>query len=259
MEVRATSIYKQKQDMAEKQWYEEWFDSPYYHMLYAHRSDAEAEAFITKVCAALNMHNQAKVLDVACGKGRHSKTLAQLGFNVTGIDLSKNSIAHARQFENTHLHFDVWDMRKSYKPGYFNYVFNLFSSFGYFEKDEEDAAAIQAMYDNLEPGGTLVLDYINTEFAVRQMKPREIVQRGDIQFHIRKKVENGFIVKDIEFLAEGGDNHYRECLKIINQYKFNEMFARAGFTLKKVYGDYELNDFVAASSPRLILIATKNA
>jgi SAM-dependent methyltransferase len=243
--------------MSDKEWYEQWFDSPYYYVLYANRSLEEAKSFIGRIVDKFKIPAGTPVLDAACGKGRHSQTLADFGLNVTGIDLSHNSIAYAKQFENEHLRFEVWDMRQVYKPEAFDYVFNLFSSFGYFDDDQQDYLAIKAFADNLKPGGTLVLDYINTECAVKLLKTREIVQRGDIQFHIQKKVELGFIKKKIEFLANGIDNSYTEQLKIINLYKFEKMFTDAGLTLKETLGDYDLNKFDPMSSARLILIAEK--
>lgn len=243
--------------MADKQWFETWFDSPYYHLLYANRSAEEAEKFISAISEHLRIPDNAKVLDVACGKGRHSKTLARLGFDVTGIDLSKNSIEDAKQYSSDKLHFDVWDMRKTYKEEEFDFVFNLFSSFGYFDNEDDDYAAIQAMYNNLKQGGVLVLDYINTEYAVKHMKDREIIPRGDTQFHIKKRIEQGFIKKKIEFLVNGEDHTYEEQLKVINQFRFDEMLSAADFKLLEVFGDYELNPFNAAVSPRLILVARK--
>ena len=253
-------------------WFEEWFNSPYYHLLYSNRSEAEAELFINKISIFLNIPTGAKVLDVACGKGRHSKTLAKLGFNVTGIDLSENSIADANrcltlsevereQVSDTcakgNLHFEIWDMRKTYKPNEFDFVFNLFSSFGYFDDEQDDYACINAFAENLKSTGTLVIDYINTECAVKNMKEREIIQRGEIQFHIQKKLEKGFIKKKIEFLAEGENYTFEEQLKVINQYKFEQMLTSAGFEIKNVFGDYDLNPFNASLSPRLIFVAVK--
>ena len=238
-------------------WFEAWFDSPYYHLLYCNRTEEEAENFIKKISLCLNISPSTKVLDVACGKGRHSRTLAALGFDVTGTDLSKNSIDFAKQFENEHLHFAVHDMRETYAANQFDFVFNLFSSFGYFEDVADDLKAIRAFAANLKTGSTLVLDYINCEWAVKQMKPREIIQRDEIQFHIQKKLENGFIVKGIDFLAEGEDHHYQESLKVINLNQFEKMMREAELSLLKTFGDYELNDFQPNSSPRLILVATK--
>jgi len=243
--------------MSDKKWYERWFDSPYYHMLYSNRGIDEAKNFVGRIVDKFKIQPGTPVLDAACGKGRHSQTLASHGLNVTGIDLSHNSIAYAKQFEHEHLRFEVWDMRQVYKPEAFDYVFNLFSSFGYFEDDEQDFLAIKAFAANLKPGGTLVLDYMNTECVVKLLKPRDIVQRGDIQFHIQKKIENGFIKKKIEFLVDGVDNSYTEELKIINLYKFEKMLKDAGFILKETLGDYDLNKFDPGSSMRLILIAQK--
>lgn len=239
-------------------WFEEWFDSPYYHMLYCNRSEEEAENFIRKISLALHIPPHAKVLDAACGKGRHSRTLNKLGFDVTGIDLSKNSIAFAKQFENEHLHFAVHDIRETYNTNQFDFVFNLFSSFGYFDKETEDLKVIKAFAETLKPEGILVLDYLNSEWAVKVMKHRDIIQRGEVQFHIQKKLENGFIVKNIDFLIAGENHHYQEYLKVIPLNRFEKMFAEAGFTLLQSFGDYDLNEFKPADSPRLILVARKS-
>lgn len=238
-------------------WFEEWFDSPYYHLLYANRSDAEAELFINKLAAFLEINANSKVLDVACGKGRHSKTLAKLGFDVTGIDLSKRSIAYAQQFSHSRLNFEVWDMRKVFNPGEYDVVFNLFSSFGYFDNAQDDYKCVQAFLDELKPGGRLVLDYINSEWAVKNMKAKEIVPRGEVQFHIQKRLEGGFLKKRIEFLANGENYLFEEQLKMINRSKFELMLTAAGFDVKYVFGNYDLSPFENAASPRLIIIAQK--
>src|SRR5688500_2509825 len=117
----------------EQEWFSTWFDSPYYHILYNNRDEQEAEQFMDKLLAYLHPKPHEKVLDLACGKGRHSVYLNQKGFDVTGIDLSEQSIAYARQFENERLHFAVHDMREVYQPETFDFILNLFTSFGYFE------------------------------------------------------------------------------------------------------------------------------
>lgn len=198
----------------------------------------------------------AKILDAACGKGRHSRTLAKLGFDVTGIDLSKNSIAFAKQFEQEHLHFAIHDIRQSYKSAQFDFVVNLFSSFGYFNDASEDLKVIKAFAETLKHRGILVIDYINSEWAVKNMKPREIIQRGNIQFHIQK-MDAAFLVKSIDFLADGENHHYQESLKVITLNRFDEMFTQAGLHLQQTFGDYELNKFKPSLSPRLILVAIK--
>ncbi|MBL0310654.1 MAG: methyltransferase domain-containing protein [Bacteroidetes bacterium] len=238
-------------------WYEEWFDSPYYHILYEHRNDEEAERFIHLLTEKLHVVHGSNILDAACGKGRHSKTLARLGFHVTGIDLSESNIAAAKKIEEKNLHFEEWDIREVYRENSFDYVFNLFSSFGYFEDTADDQQVVTSFAKSLKPGGTLVLDYINSQYAVKHIKAREIIPRGEIQFHIKKRIEKGFIKKKIEFLVAGTDHQFEESLKLINLRLFEEMFQHAGFAITHLFGDYELNEFNSSSSPRLILVAKK--
>jgi 2-polyprenyl-3-methyl-5-hydroxy-6-metoxy-1,4-benzoquinol methylase len=244
--------------MSEKEWFINWFDSEYYHLLYNNRNEAEAESFIEQFVEYLKVPEQSKVLDVACGKGRHSKTLARLGFDVTGIDLSANSISAAKKFETDTLHFDVWDMRKTYRESYFDVTMNLFSSFGYLPTDEDNLIALKAIASNLKPDGKLVLDYLNAEAIIKEMKPREIIQRGEIQFHIQKKIENGFIKKTIEFIDENGTAHeYTEQLRIIKPETFAGLFQSSGLKIDKVFGSYALEDFSSGKSLRQIIVATK--
>lgn len=239
-------------------WYKNWFDTEFYHLLYCHRDMSEAKSFIALLKQTLQLPNGSKVLDVACGKGRHAITLNKLGFDVTGIDLSANSIAEAKKQENETLHFAAWDMRNTYSKNNFDIVVNLFSSFGYFDDDADDSNAIKAMSNSLKPGGILILDYINTQFAITQMKPREIINRNEIQFHIQKKVEAGFIKKRIEFIANGENHCYEEQLKVINKATFEKMFQQNSLTIEHIFGDYSLQPFNPSASPRLILIGKKN-
>ena len=96
----------------ENDWFVSWFDSPYYHVLYKNRDDSEAQQFMTRLTDYINLESGDTILDVACGKGRHATFLASLGFQVTGMDLSNNSIEFASQFENENLQFLTHDMRK---------------------------------------------------------------------------------------------------------------------------------------------------
>ncbi|MCS6935281.1 MAG: methyltransferase domain-containing protein [Chitinophagales bacterium] len=238
-------------------WYSEWFDTPFYHLLYRHRDENEAGQFIRALVAKLHLPPKANVLDVACGKGRHALVLSGLGLNVTGIDLSPNNIAEAKKYSRSNLHFEVSDMRTYLKPNHFDAVFNLFSSFGYFDNADEDMRALQNMYNNLRHGGLLVLDYLNTQHAVANLKPREIINQGDIQFHIQRSVENGYIIKKISFLYQGENYQYEERLRVINRLAFEEMFAACGLTIQHIFGDYTLQSFNPSKSPRLILVGKK--
>ena len=243
--------------MADKKWFETWFDTPYYHLLYNNRNDQEAQNFVSNLIDFLNLPKTAKVLDVACGKGRHSRYLAKLGYETTGLDLSPQSIAEAQKELLPNLHFEVWDMRKVYREGYFDLVVNLFSSFGYFDNEQDDQNAICAMASDLKPGGTLVMDYMNPECTVKTMGTRMIVDRGEIQFHIKKKIEGGFIKKEIEFLADGQNQHYEEQLKLIKPEQFQKLFKGADLRIKHIFGDYELRPFIHGASTRQVIVAEK--
>ena len=121
----------------ESSWFASWFDTPYYHILYKDRNYREAQIFMDNLTHYLNLPEHAKVLDLACGKGRHSIYLNQLGFRVLGVDLSENSIEIANKNANDTLNFKVHDMREPIKEQ-FDAVFNLFTSFGYFENDDDN-------------------------------------------------------------------------------------------------------------------------
>lgn len=242
--------------MAEKEWFTDWFDSEYYHLLYSNRNEEEAENFISSLVKRLQIEPGAKILDVACGKGRHAKTLSKLGFDVYGIDLSANSIDFAKQFTHARLHFEQWDMRKTYKSAHFDFVLNLFSSFGYLPTDEDNLIALKAIASNMKPSGRLVLDYMNAEFVIKNMIPREIVTRNTTQFHISKKIESGFIIKSIRFIDKNGSiQEYEERLRIIKPETFESLFEEAGLLIESKFGDYNLNQFSHKDSPRQLLIA----
>lgn len=244
--------------MSDKKWFETWFDTPYYHLLYNNRDDREAQNFISKLITFLQLAPNAKVLDVGCGKGRHSRYLAKLGFRTTGIDLSPHSIEAAKKDLLPNLDFEVWDMRKVYKKGAFDLVVNLFSSFGYFDSDKDDLKAMCAMADDLKPGGTLVMDFMNPECTVKTMQTRAIIDRGEVQFHIQKKCEGGFIKKEINFIADGEDHHYEEKLKMIKPEQFQKLFAGAGLNITHTFGNYDLEPFVPVGSVRQVIVAIKS-
>lgn len=240
-----------------KEWFKTWFDTEYYHLLYKHRDDKDANQLIDNLVGKGFIVNDSLVLDIACGKGRHSIYLNSLGMNVTGIDLSEQSIKYANQFSNENLKFSVWDMRKQFANEAYDAVVNLFSSFGYFEDNDEDLTVIRAMHGALKKNGMLILDFMNPEKVIKDMKSKEIIDRGRIQFHIQKRIENGFIVKTIEFLSEGEDYTFQERLKIIKPESFQKMFEIVGFERKELYGNYDLSPFKSSDSPRQIWVMQK--
>lgn len=238
-------------------WFASWFDTPYYHTLYNHRDNTEAKLFIDKLFAYLKPKPGATILDLACGRGRHAIYMNQKGFSVTGVDLSDENIAFARAFENELLHFEVNDMRKSMGINRFDYVFNLFTSFGYFDEEHEDEMAMQHISACLRPGGTLILDFMNTPKVAQHLVPQEVKVAEGIAFHINRYVEGEQIVKEITFTADGNPWRFEERVKKYTLHDFNLLFKGAGLQPVMYFGSLDLQPYDAEKSDRLIMIVQK--
>lgn len=234
-------------------WYASWFNTPYYHILYKDRNHREAALFMNQLTEFLNLKPKDTILDLACGKGRHAKYLYKQGFDVTGVDLSKESIQHAKQYEKPGLHFEVHDMCLPY-PQKFDAVFNLFTSFGYFENEEDNLRTIKSIKAELKPNGYGVIDFLNVELAIKNLVPSEKKKVGGILFHIEKYLEDGYIVKNIRFNDNGEDYFFTERVKALTLADFESYFEEASIELKHTFGDYHLNKFNKKTSDRLILI-----
>ncbi|WP_133943661.1 SAM-dependent methyltransferase [Epilithonimonas xixisoli] len=234
------------------QWFEEWFDTPYYHILYNNRDYKEAENFLNLLTDFLKLEKNSKIIDLACGKGRHSVYLNKLGYDVLGLDLSEQSISFDKQFETETLKFQVHDMRNPIESEPVDAVFNLFTSFGYFETEAEDKSVFQSVSDVLKDDGYFVLDFLNAEFVKNAIVPQSSSEKENIVFNINKKIENNHIIKEIDFEDKGEKFHFFEKVKLTSAEKIHQYAQEFGFELVKRWGDYQLNDFDESSSPRCI-------
>jgi len=234
-------------------WYASWFDTDYYHILYKERDGDEAGLFMNALTAFLKLSTKAEILDLACGKGRHSRYLNELGYDVIGIDLSPASIKFAEKFENEKLHFDVHDMCIPY-PKKFDAVFNLFTSFGYFENEEDNLRTIKSIKAELKPNGYGVIDFLNANYVAANLVPSETKVIGGISFSIERSIVDGYIIKNISFSDKGEHYAYTERVAAISLDDFKAYFKEAGVSLKHCFGDYDLNIFDVDTSERLILI-----
>ncbi|MEO0058837.1 MAG: hypothetical protein RLZZ312_484 [Bacteroidota bacterium] len=248
MSLNATAINQPKDA-----WFESWFDSPYYHILYKDRDDADAQLFMDNITQYLNLPDNAKILDLACGKGRHSKYLNELGYDVTGADLSENSIAEAKVSENETLHFTVHDMRIPFAEK-FDAVFNLFTSFGYFENDADNLKTLLAIKKNLSEYGFAVIDFMNVDFVIKNLIAHENKVIDGIDFKIRRHFSDGYIYKEINFVDNGKAFHFTEKVKALQLSDFENLMNEADIYLLDIFGDYKLKKFFKAESERLIMI-----
>ncbi len=236
-----------------KDWFVSWFDTNYYHTLYSHRDDDEAQEFIINIVNFLNFKKDDVLLDLGCGKGRHSIYLNSLGFNVVGADLSKNSIQLAKQFENDRLKFIEQDMRDPFNTTY-NAILNLFTSFGFFEDDADDIAVLQNIKNGLKPEGFAIIDFMNVKKVVSNLVSEEIQTIEGISFKINRYLKDGFIVKEINFDADGEHHTYLEKVKSLELPKIKSYLNSVDFKIKHTFGNYQLEDFNEETSDRLILV-----
>jgi SAM-dependent methyltransferase len=241
----------------QRKWFQYWFNSPYYHILYSQRNDEEAEFLIDNLSAYLKPSASSNILDIACGRGRHAIYLNKKGYDVTGIDLSEQSIKYAQQFEQKHLRFFVHDMRKLLYINYFDLALNLFTSFGYFETEKDHVDALKSFRKGIKDDGTVVIDYFNTLKILRNLTHQEIKTVDGIEFQIKKFVADGKIIKHINFEHRGKDFAFEERVQAFTLEDFERMLASSGLKIVESFGDYALNPFDENKSDRLILICKK--
>jgi ubiquinone/menaquinone biosynthesis C-methylase UbiE len=238
-------------------WFAHWFDSPYYHTLYKHRDEKEAQHFIDNLVAHLQIKKDSKLIDIACGKGRHATYFNSLGFDVIGVDLSPNSIASAKKNKNETLQFSVHDMREIYQKNYFDVVTNLFTSFGYFDNEKDEQRALNAMATNLKSEGVLIIDFMNAEKVITNLVLKEQKIIDGITFNITRKTESNHIIKDIEILDKVVKQHFQEKVKALTLDDFSNFISKAGLKIIDIFGNYMLEGFDDITSDRLILVCKK--
>jgi SAM-dependent methyltransferase len=240
------------------EWFASWFDSHHYHKLYAHRDDSEAARFVDQLLGQLRPRPYASVLDLGCGAGRHSRYLAAKGLRVTGMDLAAASIREARTSEQPRLRFLQHDMRLPFGRNAFDYVFNFFTSFGYFQDAAEHMAVVRNMAAALKSGGGLVLDYLNVRLAESVLRPEEVRHIDGVTYRLTRWTDSHHFFKRIVVEeGTGAPLEYIEQVARFGLHDFERMFAAQNLHIEAVHGDYRLSPFDAQTSPRLILVARK--
>ncbi len=246
-----------------KEWFETWFASPFYDVLYAHRDEAEAELFVKTLLCELPVPTGARILDLACGKGRHARAFAKRNNKVVGIDLTERFIAEARKIakkENLNLQCFVQDIRNFAFQEKFHLIFNGFTSFGYFENPKDNEMILAKVYQHLLPKGFFVLDYLNS-LQVKKNVPnnkREIRQYNEHTLIIEKEIRDNFVYKTIRILnpKQNSEKKYTERVRLFSREELQEMLERYALKTTRIWGDYYGNDY-SENSSRMIFIAQK--
>jgi len=242
----------------QKEWFESWFDSPYYSSLYDNRNDDEASAFVYNLVRYLKPAAGSRLLDIACGEGRHSLQLSSYGYEVVGIDLAEQRIEAAKRKENEHTRFYVHDMRFPFYINYFDFAFNFFTSFGYFEKKRDHHMAADSFAAALKRGGVLVVDYLNRIYTERRLVPEEVIEKNGASFHISRFLKDGKFIKQIAVTDKtNAVHHYQERVSAFELSDFIQLFTASGLSLQTTFGDYQLNDYDPLNSPRMIMVFRK--
>lgn len=243
---------KQEQEIP---WYEQWFDENYL-ALYHHRDRGDAEKQARLIINTLQLSQDVTILDLACGEGRYTALFNEHGYNITGLDLSETLIQHGKE-RYPNLDLKVGDMRSI--PGTFDLILSLFTSFGYFEADDENEKVLASVYNALNPGGVFWLDFLNAQQVQDQFIPQSISQlTPEIQVLENRKIENGRIVKDICFKNNGMEKCYQESVRLFSRKQLEDMFHRIGFHVRNIFGDYQGQPWTT-DSPRTILVGRKTA
>ena len=243
-------------------WFVEWFNTEAYHVLYKHRDFKEASAFTRLISERFFSSGKKRLMDLGCGKGRHAVSLASFGHEVIGVDLSENSIASARttHVDQSGLSFvraDMRELRTHFEADTFDGVLLLFTSFGYFENDQDHEEVLAQVKQIIRPGGSLLLDYFNLDWVQSQLVGHEQVQRDGWSFDIDRRIHEGWVEKSIRCESdEGVKSHAVERVRAFTVNDLKKMCELQGFEKLEFYGNYQMDDLVD-SSPRCILVARK--
>ncbi|OXM15313.1 SAM-dependent methyltransferase [Paenibacillus herberti] len=240
------------------EWYERSFGEDYL-IVYRHRDWKQAEREVALLVAGLDLRPGARIADIGCGMGRHSLALSKLGYSVVGMDLSEALLEEARnQEESEAVTWVHGDMRQiPFEDEEFDAVVNLFTSFGYFEKDEEHVQVLREMRRILKPGGRFLIDFLNSEQVKATLVPESHRndEESDTVIVEKRKIEQGRVVKCIRLSnSEGGDiREYTENVSLLDEDWFRAALERAGLELGSVCGGYGREPYDRASSKRLIM------
>ena len=233
----------------------DWFDSDYYHILYKNRDYNEATNFIDNIIEYLDIKKGSKILDLACGIGRHSIYLDKIGFKVVGTDKSPNNIKKAKAIQNNSISFLQMEMIEDTNNKY-DCIFNLFTSFGYVNHDY-NLKTIKNIERQLKDNGTVLVDFMNTLFVKNNLVIEETKVIDDLSFKIKRKSDGKHIYKEIKF-NDQKDYFFQEKVMDLSLNDFENYLKIHNLKIIKTFGDYNLNEFDIENSERLIMVIKKS-
>jgi SAM-dependent methyltransferase len=239
-------------------WYVRSFQDDYLK-IYQHRTDEAAQQEVEAIVSLLKMKTNSTVLDLCCGNGRHSRELSNLGFEVTGIDLSEVLLAGARNKMSTHeIKYIQSDVRELSFVEEFEYVLNLFTSFGYFDEIEENIRVFQTIYNALKKNGIFLIDFLNPGYIRQNLVPYSERKVNDLTIVETRKIIGKKVLKDIIIKQDGKiDRKYEEQVNLFEFEEMKKMLNQTNLQVTNVYGDLNESPYDQVNSPRMIIIGKK--
>ena len=242
------------------EWFKHWFNSKEYLKVYKHRDEKEALELVGLVLNNISIAENGTVLDLASGFGRHAILFSKRGFNVTAVDLSDSLLSIAKNnavVEGVNINFVHSDIRQ-FNPAFkYDLIVNLFTSIGYFEKDEENYFILRKVYDLLAENGFFVLDYFNKNFVVKNLVAETVEEIDDGKITQNRFIEGERIVKEITIDRRGKVNKFHESVRMFSSEELLNMLQKLGFKQIKTFGDFNGKPFELETSPRIIIIVNK--
>jgi SAM-dependent methyltransferase len=244
----------------------EWFDDDTFWQTFSSYiyADERLRTAADDVSRMLALAGAARpdVLDLCCGTGRHAVAFARLGCRVTGVDRTRFALERARVHAaeaGVTVEFVERDMREFTRPAGFDLVVNLFTSFGYFETQDDELRVLRHVHEALRPGGTFIIDVLGKETLARIFEETRSAAAADGTLLVwRTAVEDDWtrVRSEWHVIRDGSDRVFRVEHWIYSGRELRELLHQAGFRDVRLFGDLDGRDYGTAAA-RLVAVARK--
>jgi len=239
-------------------WFKNWFDSELYQKVYSHRNISDANNILELVTNNIRLNENPLILDAACGNGRHILTFSKLAKKIIGFDLSKTQLKKAVKLLNENSVDNSFliqsDVRNISFKTKFDLILNLFTSFGYFENDDDNFQFIINSKQFINLNGVFVLDIINKKYLINNIIKMTTKTYEDYNIVENRELSDDFIIKKIEVTKELDKKIFYEKVKLYDKSKIVSIFESVGYQLIEVFGNYNGESYNSNNSERMIMV-----
>jgi len=245
------------------EWWERFFDEEMGEVMFTEEAWRRAEELCDPLVRLLGIEPGAEILDLACGTGRFALPLAKRGFHVVGLDYSAPYLKHARakaQEQGLSVELVQADMRAIPFVEEFDAVVNLFTSFGYFEREEDHLKVLQEVHKSLKPGGRFLLEMANRDFLVRRFQAHDWHEFPDfLALEERRFVpeRDRIETKWVKLHPDGRRKEYTSSLRLFTLRELCDLCSQAGLKVLGYYGDLKGEPW-GFDKNRLVVVAERS-